>query len=100
MRVAMIGMLVLAAACGSGTGPNTGKLTVTVTAPTGITPTVAVTGPNGYSKALTATTTLSGLASGSYRVAAASVTATNPIVGTLYTATVSGSPARASSKRI
>jgi sugar lactone lactonase YvrE len=91
--IAMAGTLIIAAACGSGTGPNTGKLAVTITAPTGITPSVSVIGPHGYTKSLTATTTLTGLATGSYSLVAGPVTITNPIVGTVYTATVSGSPA-------
>ncbi|HKI56200.1 MAG TPA: hypothetical protein VKB31_03545, partial [Trueperaceae bacterium] len=49
-------------------------LTVTVNAPSGVTADITVTGPNGYSHALTATTTLSNLADGSYTVTAASVT--------------------------
>jgi sugar lactone lactonase YvrE len=92
----MAGTLIIAAACGSGTGPNTGKLTVTINTPTGITPSVSVTGPHGYTKALTATTTLTGLATGSYSLVAGPVTITNPIVGTVYTASVSGSPAAVS----
>jgi sugar lactone lactonase YvrE len=96
LLIAAIGTLVGTTACGSGsTAPKTGGggLTVTITAPTGVTPNVTVTGPDGYTKALTATATLSGLTPGSYVVAAASVTTTNAIVGILIAATVSGSPA-------
>jgi sugar lactone lactonase YvrE len=51
-----------------------------------------VTGPAGFSKSVGATTTLTGLAPGSYTVAAAAVTSADPIVGFLETAAVSGSP--------
>jgi ligand-binding sensor domain-containing protein len=91
---AATGTLLAAMGCGSSsTAPTTSTLTVTITAPTGVMPSVTVSGPGGYTKALTATTTLSGLTAGSYTVAAASVTITAPIVGTLFTATLSGSPA-------
>jgi sugar lactone lactonase YvrE len=83
----------LAAAGCSSTGPKTGSLTVTIIAPAGVTPAVTVSGPNAYSKVLAATTTLTGLAVGNYTVTAASVTTTAPIVGTVNTGTVSGSPA-------
>ncbi len=82
-------------ACGSSgsTAPKTGSLTVTITAPAGVTPSVTVSGPGGYSTALSATTTLTGLAVGNYAVTAASVRAAGPIVGTVNTGTVTGSPA-------
>ena len=92
LLLAAAGTLVAAAGCSS-TGPKTGSLDVTLTAPAGVTPSVTVAGGNGYSKTITATTTLTGLSAGSYTVTAAAVTSTNPIVGTLNTATVSGSPA-------
>ena len=79
----------------SPTGPSasTGSLTVTITAPAGVTPTVTVSGPGGYQQSLSATQTLSGLAPGSYTVTAASVTVANPIVAAVYDATVTGGPA-------
>ncbi len=82
-------------ACGSSgsTAPKTGSLTVTITAPTGVTPNVTVSGPGGYSKVLSATATLTGLGAGNYAVTAAPVTTTGPIVGTVNTGSVSGSPA-------
>jgi hypothetical protein len=56
--------------------PTTGSLTITLSGLPGSTPyAVAVSGPNGYSQAVTATTTLTGLAPGSYAIAAANVTA-------------------------
>jgi sugar lactone lactonase YvrE len=57
-----------------------------------VTPSVTVAGGNGYSKTISASTTLTGLAPGSYTVTAASVASANPIVGTWNTAVVSGSP--------
>lgn len=56
--------------------PTTGALTITLSGLPGSTAyAVAVSGPNGYSQAVTATTTLSGLAPGSYAIAAVNVTA-------------------------
>jgi sugar lactone lactonase YvrE len=86
------GMLT-AAGCGGSTGPKTGSLTVTINGPGGVTPNVTVSGPGGYNKALTATTTLTGLAVGSYAVGAAPVTNANTIVPAVYTGSVTGSPA-------
>jgi sugar lactone lactonase YvrE len=65
---------------------------VNVVAPSGLTANVTVTGPNGYSKSVSATTTLTGLALGSYTVTAAAVATPDPIVGVLETGAVSGSP--------
>ena len=82
--------------CGSSgssltTGPSTtGSLTVTITAPAGVTPTVTLTGPAGYHQSLSATATLSGLAVGSYTVTATTATVSNPIVATVYDAAVTG----------
>jgi sugar lactone lactonase YvrE len=89
--------IVAAAGCSSASAPRTsapttGSLGVTVVAPTGVTGSITVTGPAGYSKSVSATTTLTGLAPGSYIVAAAPVVMADPIVGTAESATVSGSP--------
>jgi streptogramin lyase len=83
------------AACGSDkvSAPATGSLTVSVTTPTGVTPSVMVTGPGSYSQAVTATTTLTGLKPGSYTIAAASVSPANTVVTTTYAGVVTGSPA-------
>ncbi len=85
-----------ALACGSSkhpsTGPTTGSLTVTITAPASIKPSVTVSGPNNYVKALSATTTLTGLPTGTYTVTAAKQATTAPIVSILYTPTITGSP--------
>ncbi len=83
-------------ACGSSnhstTGPSTGSLTVAITAPAGIKPSVTVSGPNSYVKVLSATTTLTDLPTGTYTVAGAKVPTTAPIVSILYTPTITGSP--------
>jgi sugar lactone lactonase YvrE len=91
LLVAATATLLGGVACSS-TGPKTGSIAVTIAAPTGVTPSVTVAGGNGYSKTISASTTLTGLAPGSYTVTAASVASTNPIVGTWNTAVVSGSP--------
>ncbi len=90
--IAMSSAILAAAGCSSSTAPKTGSLDVTVVAPAGVNGNVTVTGPNSYSKSISATTTLTGLAPGSYAVTAAAVTTTDPIVGDLETASVSGSP--------
>ncbi|HYC31605.1 MAG TPA: CARDB domain-containing protein [Gemmatimonadales bacterium] len=78
--------LLLAACGGDSTGPSTGSLAVTVTGlPGGASAHVAVAGPSGFSRVLSGTETLSGLAVGSYAVSADPVNAG----GTLY----AGSPA-------
>jgi hypothetical protein len=54
---------------------NTGGLTVTVSGlPGGAAAAITVTGPNGFSRTVTATQTLTGLAPGDYTVSAANVT--------------------------
>ena len=92
----VVGAVLTAAGCsssGGSTGPKTGSLAVTITTPTGVTPAITVSGPGGYNKALSATTTLTGLTAGSYTVTAAAATDGNAIVTTVDTATISGSPA-------
>jgi sugar lactone lactonase YvrE len=66
-----------------------GILAVTITAPSGVTPSVMVDGPTGYSRSLVTSQSLT-LAPGSYTVTAASVEVVDPIVGTRYEATVTG----------
>ncbi|HEV7703721.1 MAG TPA: hypothetical protein VGO46_05475 [Gemmatimonadaceae bacterium] len=80
-------LLVLPLGCGgdsdgSATGPsNTGNLLVTVSSTDGAVGTIHVTGPAGYSHELTATTTLTGLAVGTYAVRADSAELPDSIVG-------------------
>ena len=66
---------------------------MTITAPTGTTPSVVVAGPQSYNKTVTSTTTLTGLPAGSYTVSAATVLGHDSIVPAAYVATVTGSPA-------
>jgi ligand-binding sensor domain-containing protein len=69
-------------------------LTVNVTTPAGVTGSVTVTGPNGYSKTLAATQSLTGLPAGTYTIVGAPVVTASSIVGSdTNTATVTGSPA-------
>jgi sugar lactone lactonase YvrE len=75
------------------TAANSGTLTVTIDAPTGVTPRITVNGPGQHTFTLTATTTLHGLPPGSYTIAAAPVATSGPIVSTVDTAAVTGSPA-------
>jgi sugar lactone lactonase YvrE len=88
-------LLVLVAGCSSSTStaPATGSLSVTVTAAANVNLHIVVSGPNGFSKTVTSTTTLSGLSPGSYSIRAPDATSTDSIVGTLYNATVAGTPA-------
>jgi len=81
--------------CGSSssTALKTGKLTVTVSAPAGVSPSVTVTGPAGYRQVITGTKTLTGLAAGSYTIVAAPVVIPAAIVGTAYDGAISGNPA-------
>ncbi|MEP6832427.1 MAG: hypothetical protein ABJB74_03495 [Gemmatimonas sp.] len=68
--------------------PGNGSLTVTVTGlPAGTNGVIQVTGPNSYSQAVTATTTLT-VAPGSYTIAASQATSGN----NKYNGTVTGSP--------
>jgi CARDB len=71
-----LAMLLLLAACGGGTttGPTTGSLVLSVSGlPSAVEADVTVSGPNGFSRQVPETQTLSGLAPGSYTVAAAGV---------------------------
>jgi streptogramin lyase len=73
----------------------TGSLTVDVTTSgDGALGAVVISGPNGYSKTIASTQTLTGLTLGSYTVVADSSTAPDSIIGTVIdTGTVTGSPA-------
>lgn len=75
------------------TPSTTGSLAVTVTAPAGVTPAVIVNGPSGFHINLNATRTLTGLEPGTYAIAAPPVVTTNPVVGTMNRAAVTGNPA-------
>jgi hypothetical protein len=78
---------------GSGGGHATGSLAVTMAAPTGVMPSVTVSGPSGFLRTLTATQTLSGLTAGTYTIVATTSATADPIVGVPYSGSVTGSPA-------
>ena len=108
LKEALSGAVVAAAlaACWSGkasdssTGPTTGSLTVAIAALTGTTGRVTVAGPGGYTRILTATSTLADLPTGRYTVVAAPATSGDPVVGTdTSRATVTGSPATVASNQ-
>lgn len=69
--IARVGSLLVLAACGGdSTGPSTGSLTLTVSGlPAGTAASITVTGPGGYSHAVTATESISGLEEGPYTIA-------------------------------
>ena len=76
-------LMIVVAACsgGDGTtdpGSTTGSLSLTISGlPSGTPASITVSGAGGFSRSVTATETLSGLAPGSYTVTAASVTASD-----------------------
>jgi len=73
---------------------------VTIIAPAGVTTSVQVSGPAGYSRSLHTTDTLTNLAPGAYVVTGATVSGPGAIVGTTTdSATVTGSPATVTSGR-
>jgi hypothetical protein len=91
---AVVTLAIVAACSDSSTGPSTGTLTVNITTPAGITGSVTVSGPNGYTKTLTATQSLTGLPAGTYTIVGAQVVTPAGIVGSdTSVATVTGSPA-------
>ena len=100
-RLTVVALLL--AGCGGGSGgtgttpPQTGSLTITITAPQAAAPpTVTVTGPAGFQHTLGATATLTGLTPGSYTIQAAPLSGGGPIVTTPFTDTITGSPATVS----
>ncbi|HTD62603.1 MAG TPA: hypothetical protein VK679_18245, partial [Gemmatimonadaceae bacterium] len=82
------------AGCSSSTltSPQTGTLRITVSEPTGLAGAVTVTGPGGFHQTIGATQSL-GVPPGTYTVTAAGVKSSDSIVGTVYTSSVTGSPA-------
>ena len=78
LRWARALFVLLVAACGGGgtTGPASGSLSLEVTGlPSGVEAEVTVVGPGGFNRRVGQTETLTGLAAGSYTVAAAGVVA-------------------------
>ena len=82
-------------ACNDSSGPtNKGALAVNVTAPAGVAGAVAVSGPDAYSKMVTATSTLNNLTPGTYNIVADTAFLTDSVVGAyINTGVVTGSPA-------
>lgn len=75
-RVPLALVLALAGCGGGTTAPTTGTLALAVSGlPAAVPADVSVSGPNGYTRQVAASQTLSGLATGSYTVAAAGVAA-------------------------
>jgi hypothetical protein len=89
------------AACGSSSSNNNltglttspmGSLTVNVSTPNGVVGDIVVTGPGSYSRTVTATTTIVGLAPGSYALTSYPSAVSDQFVSTLDTGAVSTSP--------
>ena len=91
MRKYVLLALVMGCSTATSTAPHTGNLSVTVAAPAGLAQ-VTITGPGGFTKTITSSTTLA-VAPGTYTVAATDLTSKDTIVATVYHATVTGSPA-------
>ena len=94
-------LCVLTACGGDPTGPSSGSLAVSITGlPAGTAAAIHVSGPGGFGRVLSTTTTLSGLAPGGYVVTAASVQAGGDTYApspATQTITVSGSGAGSAS---
>jgi sugar lactone lactonase YvrE len=94
---ALLALSAVAAACSSskGTAPApTGSMTVTVTSANGGAASVVISGPNGYTKTITSTQTITGLALGNYVIAADTTVTPDSVVGSIIdTGAVTGSPA-------
>jgi ligand-binding sensor domain-containing protein len=86
-----------AVACSSSSSsmvaPTTGTLAVSIDAPGGVTPSVVVAGPGGFQVTIHGTQALGGLVAGSYTVVPLADTTPDPIVPTIATGAVTGSPA-------
>jgi sugar lactone lactonase YvrE len=96
-RPLLAAMLVFASACGNrddSTAPTgNGSIVLTITMPEGANPSVTITGPDGFSRVVTSTTTITHLAAGSYTITADSIVTQSAIVGySVDTAAITGSP--------
>jgi sugar lactone lactonase YvrE len=88
--------LLACGACSSGDSTNaapTGSLTVTITAPAGVTPAVTVIHPDGSTDVIASTQGFPGLPVGVYGISAGPGVTADPIVSTAYNAAVTGNPA-------
>ncbi len=89
-------VLVFAAACNSSNSTNagpTGSLTVTITAPAGVTPNVTIFKPDSTTETISSTQTLAALPVGTYKISAGPGVTNDPIVSTAYNGAVTGNPA-------
>ncbi len=94
ITVAVLTLAILACGGSSDTGPATsGALAVNVAAPSGVSTPLFVSGPGGFSQSLTGPHTFSGIDAGSYVVDARAGGSDDPIVGSFYAPSVTGSPA-------
>lgn len=97
IQLCLVGLLALVTACGNRddtTAPiGNGTIVLTLTLPDGVTPSVTITGPNGFSRSVSSTTTFTHLAAGSYIITADSIVIPNTIVGyDVDTAHITGNP--------
>src|SRR5579871_3208821 len=77
--------------------PASGSLVVTITAPTGVTPSVVVSGPKGYTMTLVTTDTLKNLGPGTYTIVADTFAVSDSVVGSIVSVgAVTGTPATVS----
>ncbi len=92
----LAGAAFLVIACSSGDSTNagpTGSLTVTITAPAGVTPSVTITGPDSSAQTISATQTLTALPVGTYKISAGPGVTNDAIVSVAYNGAVTGNPA-------
>ncbi len=89
-------VILFAAACNSSNSTNagpTGSLTITITAPAGVTPNVTIIKPDSTTETISSTQTLSALPVGTYKISAGPGVTSDPIVSTAYNGAVTGNPA-------
>lgn len=97
IQLSVVALLIFVAACGNRddtTSPtNNGSIALTLTSPAGVSPSVTIAGPNGYSHTVSSSTTLLHLAAGSYTITADSIVTPSTIVGySVDTAAITGNP--------
>jgi sugar lactone lactonase YvrE len=97
IQLCLVGLLALITACGNRddtTAPlGTGNLVLTLTTRDGVTPSIVLTGPNGYSRTVSSSMTIGQLEAGSYTIAADSIVTQGALVGySVDTAVITGSP--------
>lgn len=78
---------------GCGLFERTGSLHIDVSAPPDVTPALEVSGPDGFNRLLSQTTTIEQLTPGAYSVLATPVATPMPLADVIFDGVVSGSPA-------